>query len=165
MAEPTKKQQKWFDKVAESYRRSILIDRFTSDRSSPACCYVLQKEEKMLQVFIMSPNQSPMNDIKPILSKYKAEAYVFCCEAWIVIEKMDGKKPSMEEVNKKFPKGLKDHPKRQERLIQVFGTTDGYRYMEQFDIIRSKNKRIIELVNCKEPKQLKQPKFVSDKIP
>ena len=157
----TKEQKDWFKDVGETHRETVLKDKFTKTKNTPAICYLL-KDGTTNVVFVESGDVSPMQALKPLVEKFQPEAYMFCAESWVLI-KPKHDKLSMEDMRKQYPDGIRNHPDRKEHLIFMKGTMQGYRYLENFEIKRSKNKRITKLIQLDKPKS--KQKLESDRIP
>jgi len=166
MKRPSKELQHWFKEVAKNHRKAILHDKFTKEANSPPVVY-LKKGDELNMVAIKSEDESPMSALKAIVNHFVPEAYLFCAESWILQQqKDDPDNLTLEELREKYPDGIKDHPNRSERLIEVSGTIEGYRNMEMYEIVRYKNHRIKKLVKESSMQDGKGGnRLESDKIP
>ena len=158
----TKRQKEWFKDIGETHRDTVLKDKFTTTRNTPVICYLL-KDGTTNVVFVESGEESPMKALKPLVEKFQPEAYLFCAESWVLVKPKNAKL-TIKELRELYPKGIRNHPDREEHLIFLHGTMSGYRYMENYEIKRNKTKRITKLIQLDKTKSKKQ-KLESDRIP
>jgi len=158
----TKEQKEWFKDIGETHRATVLKDKYTKTKNTPAICYLL-KDGTTNVIIVESGEDSPMKALKPLVEKFQPEAYVFCAESWVLV-KPKNSKLTLEELQEQYPDGIRNHPDRKEHLIFMKGTVQGYRYLENFEIIRSKSKRITKLKRLDKFLGEKQ-KLESDRIP
>jgi len=157
----TKEQKDWFKEIGETHRATVLKDKYTTKKDTPPICYLL-KDGRTSVVFVQTESSvSPMQALKPLVHEFQPEAYLFCAESWVLVKPRHSKL-TLEELRKQYPDGIKNHPDRQEHLIFMKGTRQGYKYLENFEIKRSKNKRITKLIPLANSKK---QKLESDRIP